>query len=163
MNRARVVLLAVCAALALASCQSPTGYQRSSLWNDGYGYTDNALGADEHSVTVRGNALTSSARAAQLALLRAAHLTLEHGRARFVVVDQESRLRKQDQFRNEAVPGAGGMLIVPVEHRTTREPVAVLLIRLLADDAPPTTGEVHARALIAELEAALEPAGATAP
>jgi len=151
----RWTCLALCAALSLVACAAPTGYERASLWNDGYGWSDKALGDGEHSITVRGNSLTSTERAADLALLRAAHLALEHDCARFVLVDQEALLRKQDQFDNAAVVRGGGTLVVPVQRRTTKEPVALLLIRLLPDDAPSTPGEVDAHALVAELEAAL--------
>lgn len=142
-------------ALLLGGCSSPTGYEPASFWTDGYGYTDRPAGPDEYTVVVRGNALTSDARAAGLALLRAAHLAREQGCERFVIVDEEARRRAQDLIRSEARSVDGLTLIVPVERRTTSEPVALLLVRLLRPDAPATDGELRVAEVIERLEAEL--------
>jgi hypothetical protein len=140
----------------LVACAGPTGYEPSSIWNDGYGWSDKPAGPDEFSVVVRANSHTSPERAARIAVLRAARLTLEQGCERFVVIDQESAQRRQEQFTSAPVTSGGQTLFVPLEPRTTQEAVAVLLIALVRPGAPPVEGEVDAAALEAELAPGLD-------
>jgi hypothetical protein len=155
-QRIRALPLILPALALLAACAGPTSYEQSSVWNDGYGWSDKLAGPDEFSVVVRANSHTSPERAARIAVLRAARLTLEQGCDRFVVIDQESAQRRQEQFTNAPVTSGGQTLFVPLEPRTTQETVAVLLIALLRPEAPPVEGELDAAALEAELAPGLD-------
>ncbi len=117
--------------LVLVGCARPTGYTKASSWTDGHGYRDKRISADEFSIVVLGNRSTSEARVAEIALLRAARLTKEQGRTHFVIIKQKA------ETAEKAVPISipllvGGVLVsVPVGERTTEEPIAILLIRIL--------------------------------
>ena len=54
------------------------------------GYSETQLDTNIFRVSVRGNGFTSHERAADLALLRGAELTLKHGYSHFVVIDERS-------------------------------------------------------------------------
>ncbi len=121
--------------LGLVGCARPTGYTKSAssflTGAKGYGYSDKRINGDEFSIVVLGNPSTSKARVAEIALLRAAHLTKEQGRTHFVIIKQKT------QTTEKAVPISiplyvGGVLVpVPVGEKTDKEPMAILLIRLL--------------------------------
>jgi len=119
--------------LGLAGCAQPTGYTKAGLSTatTNYGYRDKRINGDEFSIVVLGNPVTSNARVAEIALLRAAHLTKEEGRTHFVIINQKAETTER------AVPMSiplflGGVLVpVPVGEKTDKEPMAVLLIRLL--------------------------------
>lgn len=68
--------------LLLAGCA--TSYQPYSYFGGG-GYKDVQLAENVFKVTVEANAYTSSAKASDLALLRSAELTLQHGFRYFIV------------------------------------------------------------------------------
>ncbi len=120
--------------LGLVGCAKPTGYTKASSFltgTRGYGYSDKRISTDEFSIVVVGNPSTSKARAAEIALLRAAHLTKEESRTHFVIIKQKA------ETTEKAVPISiplflGGVPVyVPVGEKTDREPMAILLIRLL--------------------------------
>jgi hypothetical protein len=118
--------------LGLAGC-APTGYKKasSSPFLTDYGYKDKRINGDEFSIVVLGNKFTSKARAAEIALLRAARLTKEEGKTHFVIIKQKA------QTTERAVPISfpllvGGVLVpVPVGEKTDKEPMVILLIRPL--------------------------------
>lgn len=74
--------------IALVACVSAcsTSYQPYSYFGGG-GYRDVQLSENSFRITVEANGYTSKSQAADLALLRAADLTLEKGFKHFVVVD----------------------------------------------------------------------------
>jgi hypothetical protein len=78
--------------VGLAGCARPTGYVKAnSLFSStAYGYSDKRINGDEFSIVVLGNSRTSEARVAEIALLRAAHLTKEDGRTHFVIMKQKA-------------------------------------------------------------------------
>lgn len=127
-----IILLMI---LGLLGCAGPTGYSKASssflTGTKGYGYSDKRINNDEFSIVVLGNPSTSKERVAEIALLRAAHLTKEEGRTHFVIIKQKA------QTTETAIPISfpllvGGVLVpVPVGERTDKEPMAILLIRLL--------------------------------
>jgi hypothetical protein len=125
--------------LGLAGCAGPTGYVKASsrvLSSSRYGYSDKRISDDEFSIVVLGNSRTSEARAAEIALLRAAHLTKEEGRTHFVIMKQKAVATEATvlhEFVYPMVIGTGIILpvSVPVGEHTTNEPMAILLIRLL--------------------------------
>lgn len=75
-----VLVLVVC----VSACS--TSYQPYSYFGGG-GYKDVQLSENSFRITVEANGYTSKSQAADLALLRAADLTLEKGFKHFVVVD----------------------------------------------------------------------------
>jgi hypothetical protein len=150
-------VIGLCMAMALlSSCASATGYERASVWNDKHGWRDQQIGPDEFSVVVQGNVHTSTERVARIALLRAAHLTLEQGRDRFEVFNRASTNRAQDIMTTVPVSGGGMTVFVPVETQKFSEPVVVLLIRVFRVDSPPKEGSLDARAVVTALEGALD-------
>lgn len=87
MNRfvSKAVLAAAALAL-LAGCSTP--YQKYSYFGGG-GYRDVQLAENVFKVTVEANAYTSGPEATNLALLRSAELTLQHGYRYFVIVAEK--------------------------------------------------------------------------
>lgn len=141
------------ALLALAACGGPTGYSRADpIWTSPYGYSDKQMGDHEYSVVVTGNAETSRARVADIALLRAAHITEEQERTHFVILKQ----RSEDLVAQRPVTipiFLGGVPIwFPAGETKTKEPHVVLVIRLLAKDEAATQDALDAAAVIEEIE-----------
>jgi hypothetical protein len=120
--------------LGLVGCARPTGYTKASSFltgTKGYGYSDKRINGDEFSIVVLGNPLTSKARVAEIALLRAAHLTKEEGRTHFVIMKQKAMSTEKAVLISIPLWFGGPMVMVPVGEKTTKEPMAILLIRLL--------------------------------
>jgi hypothetical protein len=69
--------------LIIASCATP--YQSTGFIG---GYSDTALAPDVYRVLFEGNGFTSSGRAQDFALLRAADMTLSHGYRYFAIVNE---------------------------------------------------------------------------
>lgn len=78
MNRMGVLI----AALLVGGCA--TSYQPKSFSG---GFSEIRLNEDTYQISVQGNGYTSTERARNIALLRAAELTLQAGGTRFVVID----------------------------------------------------------------------------
>jgi hypothetical protein len=120
--------------LGLVGCAGPTGYTKASTSLTGtrdYGYSDKRISSDEFSIVVVGNPSTSKVRAAEIALLRAAHLTKEEGRTHFVIIKQKEEITERAAIILTPLFFGGGFVLVPVGEKTDREPMAILLIRLL--------------------------------
>ncbi len=120
--------------LGLVGCARPTGYTKASSFltvDKGYGYRDKRISGDEFSIVVVGNPSTSKTRAAEIALLRAAHLMKEKGRTHFVIIKQ--KVETTEKAVTISIPlFVGGVLVpVPVGEKTDKEPMAILLIRVL--------------------------------
>lgn len=116
--------------LGLVACGGPTGYTKANpLWTTKYGYSDKRINDDEFSIVVTGNPLTSKARVAEIALLRAARLTKEAGRTHFVIIKQKTETLEAAGLIS--LPLGGLLVWVPVGEKTTEEPTAIVLIRLL--------------------------------
>lgn len=75
-------LIGLSCCLLLASCA--TSYQPYSYFGGG-GYRDVQLAENVFKVTVEANAYTSSSKATDLALLRSADLTIQHGFKYFII------------------------------------------------------------------------------
>jgi len=120
--------------LGLVGCARPTGYTKASSFltgTTGYGYSDKRINGDEFSIVAKGNPLTSKARAAEIALLRAARLTKEEGRTHFIIVKQKAETTEKAVLISIPLWFGGPMVLVPVGEKTTKEPMAILVIRLL--------------------------------
>ena len=121
--------------LGLVGCAGPTGYTKASTSLTGtrdYGYSDKRISSDEFSIVVVGNPSTSKLRAAEIALLRAAHLTKEEGRTHFVIIRQKAEITERAVIISIPLFAGGVFVSVPVGEKTDREPMAILLIRLLS-------------------------------
>lgn len=86
-------LLPAIAALLLSACA--TGYEKAGLAGDGF--DDAQLAPDTFRIKFTGNEMTSTDRAHDFALLRAADLTLKAGYSYFAIVN-ESNQTHQDSF-----------------------------------------------------------------
>jgi hypothetical protein len=120
--------------LGLMGCARPTGYTKASSFltgTKGYGYSDKRINGGEFSIVVLGNPSTSKARAAEIALLRAAHLTKDEGRTHFIIIKQKAMSTEKAVLISIPLWFGGPMVMVPVGEKTTKEPMAILLIRLL--------------------------------
>ena len=147
--------------LALMGCPAmrnePIGYvKRDYFWNaNDYGYRDKQIGEDEYSVTVTGTPATSTGQVAEIALLRAANLTLEKGRTRFEVMKQKLTLVKSETMSQIPISFAP-LIMVPVGSTPTKEPFALLLIRLLPKGSPPVPGTFDAKEIAERLSKRLK-------
>ena len=84
----KTIMAACISALTLAACSSsPTPQAASSAWSEGY--TQRALSANRYLVEYRMDG-SDYQRAYDLALWRAAQLTLEHGYSTFEVINRDS-------------------------------------------------------------------------
>lgn len=140
--------------LGLVSCAGPTGYTKASSFltgTRGYGYSDKRINNDEFSIVFVGNPSTSKVHAAKNALLRAAHLTKDEGRTHFVIINQKV------DTTEKAVPVSiplflGGVPVsIPVGERTDREPMAILLIRILPLQSPYPPDALNANEVIEQI------------
>lgn len=129
-------------AAGLLACAAPgagpTGYVKADADRGAsYGYRDKEMGDDEFSIVATGNRLTAKERVAEIALLRAARIAEERGRAHFLILNQKSERLRNTQTQNVVLffPAFAGFPptvgAIPVGERTTMEPMTVLLIRLL--------------------------------
>lgn len=147
--------------LAAAACSpihgGPTGYRPiDPLWGNDYGYRDKQIGADEFSVFAVGNPGSPAERVAEIALLRAAHLTLEHDRSHFLVVQRKAKAVTREALVTVPVVLPGVFLPVPVAAQSAEEQVAILIVRLLPEDAAMTPEALDASAIVSHLSARLE-------
>ena len=78
-------LLSIIIISLLMGCATP--YQSKSLTG---GYSETQLAPDVFRIAFRGNAYTSSERAQDFTLLRAAELTLQRGFKHFAIIDESS-------------------------------------------------------------------------
>jgi len=116
---------------------------------DFYGYSDSAEGGGDYSILVKANSATSDERVAQLVLLRAAHLTLEKGGKRFIVIHSQSL----------TVPSEHMAVIynIPVSVGIDEDKLAALVIHVLGPDATQAGPEsIDAQRVVTELSAKLE-------
>jgi hypothetical protein len=151
MRRALVSCLLL---IALGCAAGPTGYVAANSSYATYGYSDSAEGGDDYSVLVKANSATSDERVAQLALLRAAHLTLEKGGNRFQIIHSKNLQAQTDRIA--ALPLGGGGFI-PITVGSDENKLAALIIHVLRPDATPAGPEIiDARRVVADLSPKLQ-------
>jgi hypothetical protein len=149
----RVIMLG--SYLAVGGCAArPTGYvDASGTFSGPYGYSTTSMGRDEYSILVRANSVTPDERVAQIALLRAAHLTVEKGGNRFNIIHSESLGYQYQSINSVAI---GGVLI-PVSTSPSENKLAALVIHVAM---PGTTSVVpdtiDAQQVVADLSAKLQ-------
>lgn len=134
--------------LLATACAGPTGYTKIDAWSPQYGYKDKSLGGGEFTVVATGNSSTPGQRVAEIALLRAAHLTREQGKSHFVIVKQKTQALTAYNAQSVPIIVTGVPIFIPLEPRVEKEPTAVLIIQLVPPDA---AGAVEAGAVIAQL------------
>jgi hypothetical protein len=140
-------------ALTFGGCalSTATGYQ--PVGRDG-GYTELQLAPDMFRVAFQGNPYTTQERVADMALLRAADLSLAHGAPYFVVLNQLRETRSLQNPPYVAAPYAAygyafwGPATSPIIVRDHR---AELAIKLLREEPGPSTSAYSALLLRDEL------------
>jgi hypothetical protein len=147
-------LMVLCLLLVATGCATrPTGYVAAHGSYSTYGYSDSAEGSGDYSILVKANPATSDERVAQLVLLRAAHLTLEKGANRFIIIHSQNRTAPSE--RVAVIYIAGGA--IPVSVGTDENKLAALVIHVLPPDATPARPEsIDAQRVVTELSAKLE-------
>jgi len=149
----RVIVLGFYFAIQGCAWQ-PTSYVAAKGSYSTYGYSDSAEGGDDYSILVKANPATSDERVVQLVLLRAAHLTLEKGGNRFVVIHSQNLTAPSERLNG--IPMAGG-LVIPVSVGTDENKLAALVIHVLRPYATAAEPEaIDAQRVVTELSARLE-------
>jgi hypothetical protein len=148
----RVVVLTL---LVVSGCASrPTGYiDAAGNFNAPYGYTVTRMGDEDYSILVRANEATPSQRVAQIALLRAANLTLEKGGTQFAIIHSEGLVFP---YQNLVSVAAGGAFI-PVGSVGRHDKLAVLIIHVYREDGAAQDAHViGAPQVVTDLTAAMK-------
>lgn len=151
-----IILILIISGLVGCAQPRPTGYTKASLSTMDYGYRDKRINGDEFSIVVVGNPLTSEARVAEIALLRAARLTKEEGRTHFVIIKQKAETTERAMPISIPLFVGGVFVSVPVGEKTTEEPMAILLIRLLPLQAAYPPDALNAAEVIEQIAKHLE-------
>jgi hypothetical protein len=141
--------------LAVAGCAArPTGYvEARGSFEAPYGFSVSAMGSDEYSILVRANSLTTADRAAEIALLRAANLTIEKGGTQFKIIHSEGLSYPYDHINSVVFRGA----YVPVSISSSEDKVAALVIHILLPESTSAAADaINAREVIASLSAKLQ-------
>jgi hypothetical protein len=140
----------LCLLLVATACATrPTGYVAAYRSYSTYGYSDNAEGGGDYSILVKANPATSDERVAQLVMLRAAHLTLEKGANRFVVIHSQILCAPSERL--------AAIYNIRVSVGTDENKLAALVIHVLGPDATPAAPEsIDAQRVVTELSAKLE-------
>ena len=141
--------------LSILACGGPTGYTKKDAWNPQYGYSDKRIDNDEFSIVVTGNPITSKEHVAQIALLRAAHLTSEEGRTHFSILKQKVEVLEAEKLITYPLVFGGVIVPVPVKTKTSEEPTAILLIRILPIQAEYPSDALAASEVIGRLSKSL--------
>jgi hypothetical protein len=84
MKKSNLLCALLIPAALLAGCA--TLYQKEGLFTNGY--SDHKMAPDRFSITFRANEFTPADKVMEYALKRAAKLTLKHGYAYFVVIEE---------------------------------------------------------------------------
>jgi hypothetical protein len=136
--------------LGLGGCANATGYQSAGA--DG-GYSELQLAPDMFRVAFQGNIYTSQERVADMALLRAAELTLARGAHYFLVINHLRQSRNFPSVPHAPLPyasyaywGHGTPIQQAQDHR------AEIAIRLLHEEPRPDVAAYSARLLREELQ-----------
>lgn len=147
---AAAILVVGCAAAPL------TEYKKSNpVWGSPYGYSDKQIGPDELSITVRGSPKTSKDTVAEIALLRAAHMTKDSGRTHFLKIGGGVTELAVSQMISIPIP-VPAIVFVPVAETPTKEPIAVLAIRMLEKGSSPSKDAIDAQEVIEKLSPTYE-------
>lgn len=144
-------LIGASCALALAGCQ--TAYQKTGLTG---GYDELRLSENTYRVSVRGNGFTSKERAGDIALLRAAELTLAAGYERFAVVGGEgvsSQVAGFDPIQTNRY----GNTLVTTGGDPVFKPGGNIVVRMLRPSDPGYADALDAKLIEGQLRAKIAP------
>lgn len=130
------VLLLTAVFMFVTGCA--TGYHERGLSG---GYSETALSPRIYSVSFKGNGYTGSDRAAELALLRAAEITIDKGFTHFTVIDKASAssIASLNSHANSSFSStAYGTSYGSAQTRTTavRKPSSNMTVYLMGAEAP---------------------------
>jgi hypothetical protein len=141
--------------LAVAGCAAhPTGYvEARGSFEAPYGFSISAMGSDEYSILVRANSMTTTDRAAEIALLRAANLTIEKGGTQFKIIHSENLSYPYEHVNSVVFKG----VVVPVSISSAEDRVAALVIHIvLPGSSSAAPDAIDARDVITNLGAKLQ-------
>jgi hypothetical protein len=140
--------------IAIGCAVRPTGYIAANASYATYGYSDSAEGGDDYSILVKANSATSDERVAQLALLRAAHLTLERGGNRFEIIHSKNLMAQTDRMAPLPLSPSA---FVPIRVGSDENKLAALVIHVLRPDATSVGPEaIDAQRVVVDLSAKLQ-------
>lgn len=156
-----LAILAVAALGVLAGCATqsagPTRYVKAEAARGAsYGYRDKEIGGGEFSIVATGNRLTSKKRVAEIALLRAARITQEHGKTHFVILKRKAGRLQNLETESVTLFIGGAFVWLPVGQHSTMEPMTVLVIRLLPLQAEYPREAIDAAKVVEHLAARVE-------
>jgi hypothetical protein len=143
-------------ALSVAGCVArPTGYvDANTLLHAPYGFSVTPMGGDEYSILVRANSVTPTERVAEIALLRAAHLTIEKGGNRFSIIHSESLTYHYQRLNSVPIGG----VFIPVSTSPSADKLAALVIHVSLPGATPVAPDaIDAERVVADLSSKLKP------
>jgi hypothetical protein len=147
-------LAAALAAGAAMGCYTVSGSYRPALEAGDAGYRDEWIGPDRFKVVATGEKSVPIEVVCGVAMLRAAYLTLEHGRDHFVVTNKHAGMEDVGLTRLDAVPvnlPGIGPLLVPVGTVPDPRPVCELSIRLAGLWTPPPRDAIDAHRVVEQL------------
>ena len=145
-----VAALTIASACSPSQTAPPTGYEKADPeWGKTFGFREQRISQDEYSLIVKGNQNTPAQKVADLALLRAAHITKNNGGRYFVVRDAELSVLSSDE--TVSAPIFGPFNWFPVGRRPTEEPQAVLLFEIVRENAGSSEDHVSADTVIQNL------------
>jgi hypothetical protein len=142
--------------LAVAGCAvRPTGYvDAHTAFGPSYGFSIASMGDNEYSILVRANSVTPDERVAQIALLRAAHLTIEKGADRFNIIHSKSLTYRYQSLNSVAVRG----VLIPVSTNPSEHKLAALVIHVSQPGTIPVApNAIDAPLVVADLTDKLHP------
>lgn len=132
-------------AAMLAGCA--TAYQPMGFSG---GYTELQLSQDTYRVTVSGNGYTSTNRAEEIALLRAAELTLEKGFERFAVVG--GGVSQEYAGTTPVYANRIGNSVFVTGGDEVRKPNGTITVRFIPKTDPAFASAMDARLISAQLK-----------
>ena len=142
-------------ALGLAACA--TTYQKAGLTG---GYDELKLSEGTYRVTVNGNGYTSKERAENIALLRAAELTIGEGYERFLIVGGsgvEQQVAGVTPTSVNVVRGRGWSTAVASGGEAILKPGGSIVIRMVRKTDPAFASALDARLIESQLRPKLAP------
>jgi len=132
------------ACLVLAGCA--TKYQEKGFTG---GYEELQLSADTFRISVSGNGYTSTTRAENIAMLRAADLTMQRGYERFVILS--GNVSQQYAGSTDVTINRVGNTLVASGGEEIRKPGGSITVRLIAKSDPGFATALDARMIAAQL------------
>ena len=144
MNRITAKVLTFSLCVFLAACA--TKYQEKGF---GGGYTDIRLNSDTFQISVSGNGYTSKERAQNIAMLRAAELTIQNGGERFIVLS--GRIESEYSGSTPIVANRVGGTVIVSGGDSVFKPGGDLTIRIVKQGDPNYANALDARLIDSQI------------